>query len=107
LRSPDFFDTQQYPVILFKSTAVIVKDKKIHVTGMLSVKDITQEYRFTAAHLGTATDPNGNTKAGFEMHTTLNRYDFNISWNQLYGMDALLLGDEVKLHADVQLLKLS
>ena len=107
LRSPDFFETQKYPVIHFRSTDVIVQDKIINVNGVLAIKDISQEYSFTATHLGTATDPNGNTKAGFEMDTVLNRHDFNISWNQLYGMDALLLGNEVKLHADIQLLKLS
>jgi polyisoprenoid-binding protein YceI len=107
LRSPDFFDTQKYPVIHFRSTAVVVRDKTIYVTGLLNVKDINQEYCFTASHLGTTSDPMGNTKAGFEMNTVLNRHDFKISWNQLYGVDALLLGNEVKLHADVQLLKLS
>ena len=107
LRSPDFFDTQQYPVINFRSTAVIVNDKTIQISGVLAVKDITQELSFNAAHLGTTTDPMGNTKAGFEMDTVLNRHDFKISWNQLYGVNALLLSNEVKLHADVQLLKLS
>lgn len=107
LRSPDFFDTKQYPVIQFKSASVTADGANLEVSGVLMVKNITQEYNFTAKHLGTTVDPNGNTKAGFEMDTVLNRHDFNISWNQLYGVDALLLGNEVKLHADVQLLKLS
>lgn len=107
LRSPDFFDTQQYPVIHFRSTAVTKKEDSFVVTGLLQAKDITQEYQFNAVYLGMVTDPMGNTKAGFEMDCILNRNDLKISWNQLYGMDALLLSNEVKLHADIQLLKLS
>lgn len=107
LRSPDFFDTKKYPVINFRSTSVQMQGDAVAVNGILSVKDIQQNYRFTARYLGMNIDPNGNTKAGFEMDCILNRKDFNISWNQLYGADALLLSDEVKLHADMQLLKLS
>jgi polyisoprenoid-binding protein YceI len=107
LRSPDFFDTKKYPVIDFRSTAVHVQGDEIAVSGVLSVKDIRQDYQFTARYLGAMQDPNGNIKAGFEMDCVLNRKDFNISWNQLYGADALLLSNEVKLHADMQLLKLS
>jgi len=52
-------------------------------------------------------DPLGNTKAAFEMDTVLNRKDFNITWNQLFDKNGLLLSDEVKVHCDLQLLKLS
>jgi polyisoprenoid-binding protein YceI len=49
----------------------------------------------------------GNTKAGFEMDTVFDRKDFNISWNQFFDKQGILISDQVKLHADVQLLKLS
>src|SRR5262245_9828857 len=69
LRSPDFFDTKQYPAIHFKSTSVTADGANLQVSGVLTVKNITQEYVFTARHLGTTVDPEGNTKAGFEMET--------------------------------------
>ncbi len=107
LRSPDFFDTKKYPVIQFRSTAVTTQDKHITVTGILTVKGIEHPYSFNATFLGICPDPNGNTKAAFEMDTVLNRKDFNITWNQLFDKNGLLLSDEVKVHCDLQLLKLS
>jgi polyisoprenoid-binding protein YceI len=107
LRSADFFDTAKYPTITFQSTHVQVQENDIKITGLLSIKDITQELVFTAKYLGSVPDPMGNTKAGFEMDTVFDRKDFNITWNQFFDKQGILISDQVKLHADVQLLKLS
>jgi polyisoprenoid-binding protein YceI len=107
LRSADFFDARQYPTIQFTSTGVSVQNGDVHIKGLLSVKDVQQEYAFTARFLGTCHDPIGNTKAGFEMDTLLNRKDFHINWNQWFDTNGLLLSDEVKVHCDLQLLKIS
>ena len=68
---------------------------------------MTHELIFTAKYLGSVPDPMGNTKAGFEMDTVFDRKDFNITWNQFFDKQGILISDQVKLHADVQLLKLS
>ena len=107
LRSADFFDAKQFPTIQFRSKAVTMHDKCIEVTGILSVKGIEHPFTFNATFLGMCADPMGNTKAAFEMDTVLNRKDFNITWNQLFDRNGLLLSDEVKVHCDLQLLKLS
>ena len=107
LRSPDFFDAKQFPAIHFRSTEVTMQEKNIHVSGILSVKNIEHPFHFTAAFLGMCADPMGNTKAAFEMDAVLNRKDFNITWNPLFDKNGLLLSDEVKVHCDLQLLKLS
>ena len=108
LRSPDFFDAKQYPMIQFRSTAVTAKqEKQLEVTGILTVKGIEHPFTFTANFLGQCGDPQGNTKAAFDMDTVLNRKDFNITWNQLFDKNGLLLSDEVRVHGDLQLLKLS
>lgn len=107
LRSADFFDAAKYPTITFQSTHVQVQENDIKITGLLSIKDITQELVFTAKYLGSVPDPMGNTKAGFEMDTVFDRKDFNITWNQFFDKQGILISDQVKLHADVQLLKLS
>lgn len=106
LRSPDFFDAARYPVITWKSNAVTVQGNEIEATGTLTIKGIDQEITLRARHVGTSPDPMGNTKAGFTLDTTLNRKDFNITWNQFIDKHGLLLSDEVVLHCDVQLLKL-
>ena len=106
LRSPDFFDAKKYPTITFSSTNVLVTADDIKITGLLVIKEITQEIVFTAKYLGTVPDPMGNTKACFEMDTVLDRKDFNITWNQFFDKNGILISDQVKLHADIQLLKL-
>lgn len=106
LRSADFFDTQKYPTIEFRSTAVKQVGENIEVKGTLSIKDASQDIEFAARHLGTVQDPMGNTKAGFDMSTIFDRKAFNINWNQYFDKQGVLLSDEVAIHCDLQLLKL-
>lgn len=106
LRSADFFDAAKHPVITWKSNAVVVRGDQIEATGILSIKGIEQQLTLQARHVGSSPDPMGNTKAGFTLDATLNRKDFNITWNQFIDKHGLLLSDEVVLHCDVQLLKL-
>jgi polyisoprenoid-binding protein YceI len=107
LRSPDFFDTKKYPTIYFRSTTVSVNDRTIAIAGVLTIKDIEQEISFTADYLGSVIDPMGNTKAGFEMDINFDRKDFNITWNQFFDKQGVLISDNVRVHCDIQLLKLS
>lgn len=106
LRSADFFDAAKHPVITWNSNVVIVRGDQLEATGILSIKGIEQELTLQARHVGSSPDPMGNTKAGFTLDATLNRKDFNITWNQFIDKHGLLLSDEVVLHCDVQLLKL-
>ncbi|HUC82826.1 MAG TPA: YceI family protein [Flavisolibacter sp.] len=107
LRSPDFFNTKQFPTLTFRSTVIKVADKKVNVIGDLRIKNITETIRFDAAFIGCVRDPIGNLKAGFEISLTLNRKDFDISWNQFFDKAGVLVSDEVKIFCDVQLLKAS
>lgn len=107
LRSADFFDTKQFPVLSFHSTGIEVTDRNVNVVGDLCIKNITETISFSAAFIGCVRDPLGNLKAGFEMSIVLNRKDFNISWNQFFDKAGVLLSDDVKVSCDVQLLKVS
>jgi polyisoprenoid-binding protein YceI len=106
LKSADFFDARRYPLIEFRSAAVSVQQARIHVSGQLIIKDVTQSLEFEVQHTGISKDPMGNSKAGFEMDTVFNRKDFNISWNQVIDKFGVMIADEVKLHCDIQLLRL-
>lgn len=107
LRSVDFFDTNRYPSIQFRSTRVqAVDERKLHIAGQLIIKGIKTEISFDANYLGSSPDPMGNTKAGFEADILLDRKDFNITWNQFFDQNGILISDQVNLHADIQLLKL-
>lgn len=106
LRSADFFDAAKFPTITWKSDTVTVQGDTIQATGPLIIKDIAQDITLQITHVGTTPDPHGNIKAGFTLQTTLNRKDFNITWNQFIDKHGLLLSDEVVLNCDIQLLKL-
>ena len=107
LRSEDFFNTKRFPTMSFISRSRVVKEKVIKVVGDLKIKDVNETIEFTATHIGSAHDPLGNLKAGFEMSTTINRKDFGISWNQVFDQAGVLLSDEVKIYCDIQLLRVS
>ncbi|KIC91674.1 YceI family protein [Flavihumibacter sp. ZG627] len=107
LRSADFFDTASFPTIRFQSTEVKSVERRLAVTGDLTIKGVTKLIRFDAGFLGTVNDPYGNRKAGFTLNTTLNRKDFDISWNKYFDQEGILLSDEVTIVADLQLMKLS
>lgn len=105
LRSADFFDTNRYPQIRFHSTDVTVNGDDLEVTGLLTIKNIETEITFSAKHKGTVADPMGNTKAGFESDIIFDRKTFNITWNQFFDSNGILISDEVKLRVDMQLLQ--
>lgn len=107
LRSEDFFDTANFPKILFQSTSVQGINDHLHVTGNLTVKEVTEQVEFDVKFFGAVKDPYGNRKAGFEMRTRLNRKDFNISWNNYFDQNGILLSDEIDIIADIQLLKVA
>jgi polyisoprenoid-binding protein YceI len=107
LRSSDFFDAKKYPTLSFQSSFVTIKDSKVAVVGDLRIKDVTETIEIEANYVGSARDPMGNLKAGFEMSTTLNRKDFGISWNKVFDQASVLLSEEVKVFCNIQLLKLS
>ena len=103
LRSPDFFEVTKYPTISFKSTAVAPKSKtNFEVTGDLTMHGVTKRVTLPVTFLGFAKDPRGVEKGGFEIETTLDRKDYNITWNRLLDEGGLLLGDEVKVTINLE-----
>lgn len=102
LKSNDFFDMETYPEITFASTAVEQVDaENYRVTGDLTIKDITKPVTVNFEYTGTAVDPFGNTRVGFEGKTTVNRKDWGISWNAALEAGGVLVGEKVTLEFEV------
>lgn len=102
LQSPDFFDVATYPKISFVSTAV--KDaggEKVVVEGNLTVKDVTKPISIEFEYTGTATDPFGNARFGFEGAAEINRKDFGLTWNAALETGGLLVSENVKLEFEI------
>jgi polyisoprenoid-binding protein YceI len=102
LRSPDFFDVENYPKITFESTRIEPVDAETsHVYGNLTMHGITHEVRIEVVPSGTDTDPWGNARVGLEAVGVLKRSDFDMKFNQALGSGNVLVGDKVTLMLDI------
>ena len=102
LRSADFFDVEQHPVIRFESTNIeAIDDESFRVTGSLTMHGITQEIVLDAEVQGTDTDPWGNERVGLEIIGQLSRGDYGMKFNQALGSGNALVADKIKLALDV------
>jgi polyisoprenoid-binding protein YceI len=106
LRTADFFQADEYPYIQFESTNIEkVDDETFNITGNLTIKNITKQVKVIAEYHGTTTDPWGNTKAGFELNGKITRKDFGINYNATLETGGVLLGEDLKLTGEIQLVK--
>ena len=106
LRSANFFEVEKFPEISFKSTKIksLGKDR-YEVTGDFSLHGVTKAITLPVSFLGTAKDPWGNERAGFETTATLNRKDYGMVWNKALDAGSLLLGDEVAISISLESIK--
>ena len=108
LRSGDFFDVETYPEIRFVSTAAEqIDEDTFRLTGDLTIKDVTRPVSVDFTYNGSAKDPFGNLRAGFDGRTTVNRKDWGLTWNAALETGGLLVSDKIKLEFDVSAIKLT
>jgi len=106
LRSNDFLSMAEYPEITFVSTAIEqTGEASFDVTGDLTIKGIRRSVTVPFEFEGTAQDPFGNTRIGFEGATTINRKDFGITWNAALETGGVLVSDKVTLEFEVSAIK--
>lgn len=106
LKSADFFDAEQFPKLEFKSTSFHKKgDDNYEMMGNLTLHGITKSIALDVAYGGLGKDPWGNMKAGFSVSGKFNRKDFGLSWNAALETGGVLVSEEVRLVAEVQMVK--
>lgn len=106
LRSSDFFDIEKYPTITFKSTRIErIDENHGRVIGDLTIKDITREVSLDVEYVGQAKSPYGIISAGFMATTKINRKDWGLTWNVALETGGVLVGDEVKIDVELELMK--
>lgn len=106
LKSGDFFDAENHPKLTFKATSFTKKEDDYELTGDLSIKGITKSVKFPAEFSGLMKDPWGNTKAGLNISGKINRKDWGLNWNSALETGGVLVGEDVKLDIELQLIKL-
>ncbi|WP_458041255.1 MULTISPECIES: YceI family protein [Bacteria] len=102
LRSADFFDTETYPTMEFRSTGVRIENGDFLVDGDLTIKGITKPVTFDFDFGGFGTDPWGNYKAGATAKAVINREDFGLTWNAALETGGVLVGKDVTIELDLQ-----
>lgn len=105
LKSPDFFDAEKYPVMTFKSKSFSGSGDEYVLEGDFTIKDVTKPVTLNVEFGGLMTDPWGNVKAGFTIEGKINRKDFGLNWNAALEAGGVLVGEEVKLSAEIEMLK--
>ncbi|BBU41317.1 MULTISPECIES: YceI family protein [Aeribacillus] len=99
LRSGDFFDVENYPVITFVSESIKkVSDDDYEVTGKLTIRNVTRTETFKVEFNGQSKNPlDGSIVAGFDVEGKINREDYGLTWNAALETGGFLIGKDVKL----------
>jgi polyisoprenoid-binding protein YceI len=106
LRSADFFDAEQFPVLAFSDGKLAPNgDNVFKLTGTLSIRGVSQPVTLDAEFGGVGVDPWGNTKAGFTLSGKINRKDWGLNWNAALEAGGVLVSEDVRLLGEIQLSK--
>ncbi len=105
LKSGDFFDAENFPKLSFESTSFTGSGEDWKLKGNLTIKGVTKAVELDVEFGGTMKDPWGNMKAGFTVTGKINRKDFGLTWNAITEAGSMLVSEDVKLIADIQLLQ--
>jgi polyisoprenoid-binding protein YceI len=106
LKSDDFFNAEQFPKMTFVSTSVEkTGDDELLVHGNLTIRDVTKPVTLKAEIGGTMVDFYGQTKVGFDVSGTIQRKDFNLSWDAVTEAGGVVVSNDVKLLLAVQFTK--
>jgi len=106
LRSADFFDAENHPVITFATRRFEAKGAgEYRLIGDLTIRGVTREVVLDAEMTAPLKDPWGNTRAGLSAEGKINRKDFGLGWNGVLEAGGLVVSDSVKLAIDLELAK--
>jgi polyisoprenoid-binding protein YceI len=106
LKSADFFETTKFPTLSFVSTKFEkVSGEEYLLYGDLTFHGVTKNVKLQVEHGGVIKDPWGNTRTGFTVEGKISRKDYGLVWNAATEAGGVVLGEEIKLHANVQFIK--
>ena len=107
LRGPDFFEVTKYPTITFVSKKVIkTEPNRLKVVGDLTIHGVTREITVDVeGPTPEVKDPWGNFRRGATATTKINRRDFGLTWNKVLDSGGLVVGDEVNIYVEVELVR--
>ncbi len=105
LKSEDFFAADQYAQLKFEGKKFEGSDEEFKLHGDLTIRDVTKPITVDVEYAGIVTDPYGQTKAGFTVTGKISRKEFNLRWSAVTEAGQVVVGDEIKIHCEIQLIK--
>lgn len=106
LKSDDFFSAEKFPTLsLNNGTLKLVSGSDYKLVGDLTIRDITKQVEFDVEYGGTATDPYGQVKSGFEINGKISRKEFGLIWGAVTEAGNVMVSDDVKLALNIQMIK--
>jgi len=105
LKSPDFFAAEEYSELRFEGKKFDRHKENYLLHGDLTIRNITKPVTVEVSYEGIVTDPYGQIKAGFTADGKINRKDFNLSWDGIAEAGKVVVSNEIRIHAEIQLIK--
>lgn len=105
LKSEDFFNAEKFDQVMFAGTNYDALNDSATLYGNLTIRGITKPVKLDVEFGGTVVDPYGQKKAGFTINGRISRKAFELKWNAVTEAGSIVVSDEVKIHAEVQLVK--
>ena len=103
LKSPEFFDTDKFPKVMFESTSFVKgTGDEYTIAGNFTMKGVTKPVELSATMNGISKGMDGKRVMGFEVSGVINREDFGVSWNSPIETGGVAVGKEVWLSASVE-----
>ena len=104
LRSADFFDVEKHPTLTYVSRRIEKVGDDYRITGDLTIRGVTREVPLAVSLEGQVKDPWGNQRMAFAATTRISRTDFGLVWNAALETGGVVVGDEVKISIEVELI---
>lgn len=105
LKSADFFDVEKNPKLIFKGEKYEVSGDEGTLYGDLTIRETTKPVELDVEFGGMVVDPYGQTKAGFTITGKISRKEFGLTWDAVTEAGSVVVGDSIKIHAEVQLVR--
>jgi polyisoprenoid-binding protein YceI len=102
LRSRDFFAAEEFPFMVFKSTAIVPDGASFKIHGDLIIRDVTRPVVLETTLGGIVPGMQGGRLAAFEAHTKIKRTDWGLNWNKAIETGGWVVGDEIRIDLDLE-----
>jgi polyisoprenoid-binding protein YceI len=105
LKSADFFNAEEHSQLRFVGTTYEAKDNEAKLHGALTIRGVTKPVTVNIEFGGIVVDSYGQTKSGFTVNAKISRKEFGLTWNAVTEAGSVIVSDEIKIHAELQLVK--